>query len=130
MMWLRKHWLALGGITGSMTVSLVLVAQVVLRNLYRFLTFDQQFYSIFAQIQSARMASPVVLLLVAAFLYSLLAVQLWNRSRGGRIAAVLLGVPVWVLLAVVAVYATKVNDILFGDVLMSLLDVLQKGGLG
>ena len=113
-----------------MTVSLVLVAQVVLRNLYRFLTFDQQFYAIFAQIQSARMRSPVVFLLAATFLFSLLAIRLWERSRGGRIAAVLLGIPVWVLLVAVAVYATTVNDILFGDVLLSLLDVLQKGGLG
>lgn len=129
-MWLRKHWLALGGITGLMTLSLVLVAQLALRNLYRFLTFDQQFFTIFAQIQSARMASPVLLLLVATFLYSLLAVRLWKRSRGGRIAAVLLGILVWVLLAVVTIYATTVNDILFGDVLLSLLDVLQKGGLG
>ena len=130
MKWLDERTRKRALIVIILSVSAWGVAQLLLRNLYRFLTFNPQFYAIFAQLQDARMDSPLLLLLVVAFLYSLLAVWLCGRSRWGCVAAILLGTLVWALLVSVAMYATKVNGILFGDVLVSLLNVLQKGGLG
>ena len=70
----------------------------------------------------------MVLLWAAAYGFSLLLVYLWGEKR--RKLALAAGMVVFFLvLTVAAMLLTSVNDILFGDVVVSLLDVLRKGGL-
>lgn len=112
-----------------MTAAAVLVTWLLLSNLYRFLTFDPQFHDIFAQIADAPMVPPVIPLLLLSTLYCLLGCRLAAKGRGGRVAAVLVGIPVWLLLLVGSILLTEVHSIRFGDVLFSLLELLQSGVL-
>ena len=127
--YLKKHgWrcLLFGAI---MTATAALASWLLLSNLYRFLTFDPQFHAIFAQISDAPMVPPVLLLLLLSCLYCLLGTRLAAKGTGGRVAAILIGIIVWLLLLVGSILLTKVNRILFGDVLFSLLDLLKSGVL-
>ena len=115
-------------LSAALTAGAALCAQLLLRNLSLLLSFDETFSAIFAQIATAAMDAPVLLLLVPAVGAAVLLHRLWQK-RSWRVLAVLLGVIVWLLLFLLAVLLTRVNGIRFGDVLFSLLDVLQKGGL-
>jgi hypothetical protein len=103
-------------------------AQLLLRNLYRFLSFDQRFPAIFAQIRTAEMLPPAVLLFLSALAVGLLGAL----CRNGRVAPGVF-VPVAVLAALLlpalAVLLTRVNGILFSDVLFSLIRLLSSGVL-
>ncbi len=112
-----------------MTVTASLASWLFLSNLYRFLTFDSQFHDIFAQIADAPMVPPVGALLILSCLYCLPAAHWTAKGRGGRLTAVLVGIPAWLLLLIGSILLTEVNHILFGDVLFSLIDLLQSGVL-
>ena len=67
--WLSKYgWRSLffGAV---MTATLTMATQLLLRNLYRFLSFDEQFSGIFAQISDAPMAVPILAVFVLSPLY-------------------------------------------------------------
>lgn len=112
-----------------MTATAAPASCLLLSHLYRFLTFDPQFHAIFAQIADAPMVPPVLLLLLLSCLYCLPAAHLAAKGTGGRVAAILVGVPVWLLLLAVSLLLTEVNRVLFADVLFSLLDLLKSGVL-
>lgn len=112
-----------------MSATVTLATQLLLRNLYRFLTFDQDFYQIFAQIADADMAVPVLAIFIVSFFYCMLGGHWQAAGTGGTVAAVLVGIVVWLVLWVAALFFTEVNQIRFGDVLISLLDMIQKGAL-
>lgn len=118
------RWLLFGAV---MTATITLATWLLLSNLYRFLSFDPQFYAIFAQIADANMMPPILPVLILSCLYCRLGDRLTAKGVGGRITAVAVGIAVWLLLLVGSLLLTKVNRILFGDVLFSLLDLLQSG---
>ena len=120
------RWIVFGGV---MTATIALTTRLLLSNLYLFLSFDDQFSAIFAQIEDAPMQLPILLVLIASWLYCLLGDYWFGKGRGGKVAAVAVGIIVWMLLLVGTLLLTKVNTIRFGDVLFSLLDLLQSGVL-
>lgn len=124
----KNKLLRVCAIGGALTAGAVLCARLLLRNLSWLLSFDETFSAIFAQIATAAMDAPIVLLFALAAGVAALLGYLWQK-KSRRFAPVLLGVLAWLVLFVLAVLLTRVNGIRFCDVLFSLLDVLQKGGL-
>ncbi len=120
------RWLLFGAV---MTSTIALASWLILSNLYRFLSFNPQFGDIFAQIADAPMAPPILPVLIPSCLYCLLGSRLATKGKGGRLTTVLVGIPVWLLLLIGSILLTKVNHILFGDVLFSLIDLLRSGVL-
>lgn len=121
----RKAWIAVAPAVLLWALAL-LIAGCLIRNLYCFLDAEPQFQAIFAQIQSAKLGYPLWLLLPQAAL----CVLAWRLRRGGKkwsAGWVLLGG--WLLIFLCALYFTRVNGILFGDVMVSLVQLLMKGGL-
>ena len=105
-----------------------LPAMTVLRHLEELLSFDPTFSAIFAQIAHAPMTPGVWIPLPMALGATALVLRLWEK-KAMRVAAVLWGVFAFVCLFAVHVLLTRVNGVVFCDVLLSLLDVLEKGGL-
>lgn len=124
-----RPWLRRGIAAAGMVLSAVAVAQLLLRQLSRFLAFSPQFAAIFAQLRHARMYTPWLLATAVALLFCLGADTLRKRSRLAFGAAVAGGAVLWLGMILAAVLYTFVNGMLFGDILFSLLDVLGKGGL-
>lgn len=124
----KKKMLSICALTAALTAFGVLCAQLLLRNLGPLLSFDETFSAIFAQIAGAPMVPPVVVTLLFAFGAAVLLTRLWQR-KPWRFAAVLCGIFFGLLLFALNVLLTRVNGIRFCDVLFSLLDVLEKGGL-
>ena len=120
------RWLLFGAV---MTSTIALASWLILSNLYRFLSFNPQFGDIFAQIADAPMVPPILPVLILSCLYCLLGSRLAIKGTGGRLTTVLVGIPVWLLLLIGSILLTKVNHILFGDVLFSLIDLLRSGAL-
>lgn len=123
----KKTILSVVGLSLALTAAAVLCAQVLLRNLSALLAFDETFSAIFAQIATADMESPVLMAPLSVGMAILLC-RLWQKKRL-RFVTVLLGALLWLLLFFLTVLLTRVNGIRFCDVLFSLLDVVQKGGL-
>ena len=107
---------------------IAVAAQMLLRNLYLLLPADSAFPAIFAQIQSAGMYTPVIPFLAAGYLGSLLLCRIWKARFGWVVAVVLIPMILAILIAC-GVFFTRVNDVRFGDILLSLLEMLEKGGL-
>lgn len=124
----NKTILPIAGLSLALTAIAVLCAQILLRNLSALLAFDETFSAIFAQIAIADMKSPVLLVLALSAGAATLLHCLWRRKRL-RFVTALFGALLWLLLFLLSVLLTRVNGIRFCDVLFSLLDVLQKGGL-
>lgn len=121
---LNKHWHAALLLAAVMGVTSMLTARLLIRHLYIFLSAEPQFAAIFAQLRTAKMGIPLWLL-GPAYAVAYPAVKL---RRVCAPAAAILCVVFWVVLLVAALYVTSVNGILFGDVLLSLIEVLEKGG--
>lgn len=123
---LRKEWIAVAASAVLLSALALVTAGLLIRNLFCFLEALPQFQAIFAQIQDARLGIPLWLLLPQAAL-CMLAWRLWrcDRKAGGWCALV----GGWLLILLCALYCTRVNGILFGDVVVSLIQVLMKGGL-
>lgn len=111
-----------------LTAGALVCAQVLLRNLSTLLSFDATFSAIFAQISTAVMDSPMLLILALSLGVATALYPLWQRNRL-RFLAGFIGLLSWLILFLLAVLLTRVNGIRFCDVLFSLVDVLQKGGL-
>lgn len=125
---LRKDWLA-ALVTGlAMTFAAGLAARLLLRHISLFLSFDAQFSAIFAQIHDAKLVTPVALLMALAF-PGAWGLRKLGRCGGWKIPAGIFWVLLWLVLLVLALLLTRVNGIRFWDVVASLLDILQKGGL-
>lgn len=118
-----------GGILAALLcIAAILSSQVFLRNLYVVLAFDETFSAIFRQISHARIWPPVILSAVLSFCASLWTISLWSRGRR-RILAVLWSILTLLVLVAGNILLSRVNEIRFCDVLISLLDVMRKGGL-
>ncbi len=122
----RSKLLQLGLATAGYYTFAVLFSQLTLRNLYRFLEFDPVFCAIFAQISDAHILPPVLGALILAVLIVLTASWLWRKSR---IAALLAGTLLGLCLLAVTVLFSRVNGIVFCDVVSSLLPLLESGVL-
>lgn len=105
-----------------------MLAQFLIRNLYQFLPQESVFPAIFAQLQAASIHTPVFFFLIPAYLCCLGGVLLW-RKKLWRIPVVLGGVVLIGLFSALCAYFSTVNGVRFGDILLSLLNVLEKGGL-
>lgn len=123
----RRIWITAALVVG-MGISATVAAELLIRNIWAFLDSEPQFQQIFAQIQTASISGPAWLAMILAYAFAY-PVGKYCRKWHTILIAALGGIVVWVLLVVVTMLTTKVNDILFGDVLFSLLDVLGKGGL-
>lgn len=122
----RREWIAVSVTSVLLWALAQLIAGCLIRNLYCFLDSEPQFQAIFAQIQNAKLSCPVWLL-IPQVLVCVLAGKLWRGGRKwGAGGVLLLG---WLLILICALYFTGVNGILFGDVVVSLVQVLMKGGL-
>lgn len=124
----QKKWWQIALLAALLAASAAICAQCLLRNLAPLLSFDPTFSAIFAQIQDAPMTSPVLLGLLLAFGAAILLYRLWQKTKM-RVLSVILGVSLWLILFLANTLLTRVNGIRFVDVLISLVDVLQKGGL-
>ena len=124
--WLQKKCIAAAIPAFLLGAGGAVAAQLLMRNLWAFLSFDPQFQQIFAQLATARIRAPGFLLALIAypFVYLLLRFCRDRRVMAG------LGILLWLILSVIGALVSKVNDVLFLDVLCSLLDVLARGGLG
>lgn len=118
-MMLKKDWLRTGFFAALPALSAVLMARMLLRNLFLLLYFAPDFSGIFAQIQAAVLYTPVTLILFAWLLFWLL------QRRKGKALSIFL----WIDIFGVTLLLTRVNGIRFCDVLFSLLNVMEKGGL-
>lgn len=123
---LKKDWFAAGALTAAVETVVMTAACLLIVNLSSFLSGEPQLARIFAQLRSARLMPPLWQLL-PAYGALLPAVKLWRGKH--RLWSVLISIATVALLLLGAVYCTRVNDILFGDVLVSLLETMQKGGL-
>lgn len=122
----RREWIPILGCTLLLGGAALLGAQLLIRNLSVFLHADPQFQAIFAQLQDAKLVSPIWLLLPQTGI-CFLAWRLWKEDRkAGGLCFLLFG---GIVILFCALYCTRVNGILFGDVMRSLLEVLMKGGL-
>lgn len=124
---LRKNWGAALVSAAAMTLTATVAARLLLRHISLFLSFDHQFCAIFAQIYDSTLTSPVLLLMAMAFPAA------WGLRKLGeckpwRIPVGILWVLLWLILLISALLLTRVNGIRFGDVLVSLLNILRKGG--
>lgn len=124
----QKQWWQIALLAVLLVASAAICAQWLLRNLSLLLTFDPTFSAIFAQIEDAPMFSPILLGLLLAFGAAILLYRLWQK-RKARVLSVFLGIFMWLVLFAANILLTRVNGIRFMDVLISLVDVLQKGGL-
>ena len=121
-----KHFLH-AGVFGVLLTALALIfTALLIRNVSVFLQAEPQFQAIFSQIRRAELGYPVWLMVPQGGI-CLLASWLWQRKKQLAGIAVLLGGGILMLLC--ALYFTRVNGILFGDVMVSLVQVLMKGGL-
>lgn len=125
---LTSPWCIALGAAATSALTLTLAAQLLLRNIAAFLSSEPQLQAIFAQIRTAQMSSPVLLTGLLSFLYWF-AVCKFCKKRVSRVFAILGGLLLWLLLWIGSVALTRVNGILFWDVLTSLLDAAQKGWL-
>lgn len=121
----KKVWRQIGQQVVLPVLTAVLCARLLLRGLSFLLFFDPQFSAIFAQIAEAEMRTPLILVLLAVLVYLLLSKLGTQNARRALAGRVLL----WPILMGATMLLTRVNGIRFCDVLFSLLDVLQKGGL-
>ncbi len=112
-----------------LTLMLSLLSRLFLRGLYLLLGFDAQFSAIFKQITDASMVSPFLLLLLFSFLSLFCIGWLRTHGKGGRVLAALSAICLTVPGFVLAVCCTRVNGVLFGDVLRSLIPLLRSGAL-
>jgi len=106
-----------------------LLAQLFLRNLYRFLGAESQFGMIFAQLQTQPMDGRPALIVLLCGLFWLPVWSFWAEKPGLRPVFVVLGVVVALGGFALALLETRVNDVRFGYVLFSLLELLEKGVL-
>ncbi len=104
----------------------ILISQLILRNLWRFLSFDEVFSSIFRQITHAAMHSPVLLTAAVSLLLSYISLKLWRKRR---ILSILCTIFMMLPLLIITLLLTSVNGIFFLDVLRSLLPLLESGVL-
>ena len=125
---LRKKWIAALVPAFVLTAAAVILAQLLLRNFSLFLSFDPMFSRIFSQLRYGDMDTKAVLLCAAAYAFSLVMISLRERKRRRLMFAVGMAV-FFLVLTVAAMLLTCVNGVLFGDIVVSLLDVLRKGGL-
>ena len=107
-----------------LTLALSMTARLLLRNLalFLYLAAEEQFAAIFSQLRTADIRMPILLLYALSLAYCFPAAKLKRWS------AILIGLPVLLIMLTFALYASSVNGILFGDVLLSLADVIGKGG--
>ncbi len=105
-----------------LSLAVSMTARLLLRNLSLFLAADEQFAAIFSQLRTADIGTPILLLYALSLAYCFPAAKLKRRF------AVVIGLLVFMILLLLALYASSVNGILFGDVLLSLIDVIGKGG--
>ena len=125
---LRKDWFA-ALLTGlAMTATAALAARLLLRHISLFLSFDPMFSGIFAQIRGGKMYTPILLRMALAFAAAF-GLRKLGKRRSWRIPAAILWGLLWLVLMILAMLLTRVNGIRFGDVLISLLEILRKGGL-
>ena len=126
---ISRTWILVVVVATAMAIFVSVAAQLAIRNIWVFLDSEPQFQQIFAQIRHGSYYTPawLILLLAGGFAYP---VCKYCRKWYAIALAVLGGILVCALLTAIAMLTTKVNGILFGDVLFSLLDVLSKGGLG
>ena len=106
-----------------------LLAQLLLRHLYRFLGPETQFGGIFAQLLHQPMDGRPALIVLILGLYWLPVWSFWPEKPRLRPIFAVLGGLVALAAFVLAVLETRVNGIRFGFVLFSLLELLQKGVL-
>jgi uncharacterized membrane protein (Fun14 family) len=125
---LTSPWCIAFGAAAASVLTLTLAAQLLLRNIAAFLSSEPQLQTIFAQISTAQMSSPILLLGLVSFLYWF-AVCKFCKKKVSRVFAILGGLFFLLLLWIVSVALTRVNGIRVWDVLTSLLDAAQKGWL-
>lgn len=115
------------GLFGVLLTALALIfAALLIRNISVFLQAEPQFQAIFAQIRGAELGYPVWMVIPQGII-CLLALWLWQRKK--RLAGIVMVLGGGILMLLCALYFTRVNGILFGDVMVSLVQVLMKGGL-
>ena len=125
---LSKKCIAVLATATAMALTADLAARSLLRHISVFLSFDTQFSDIFAQIHDARMQSPWILTVAIATVF-IWALQKFNQSKKRPFLTAVFSFLLWLALVIIAVMLTRVNSIRFWDVVVSLLDILQKGGL-
>ena len=110
--------------SAALTLAASVTARLLLRNVafFLYLAAEEQFAAIFSQLRSADIRPPIILLYILSLVYCFAAAKL---KRG---TVILTGLLVFILLLAIALLAASVNGILFGDVLISLIDVISKGG--
>lgn len=122
----KKRWIAAVLSAVALCALALLTAGLLICNLFRFLGGAPQFQTIFAQIRNARIGPPIWLIL-PQFGLCFAAQKLWQNGKKGLSGCVMAAG--WLLMLLCALYFTRVNGILFGDVVLSLIQVLGKGGL-
>ncbi len=111
------------------TVLSAAAGQLFLRNLFRFLSFDAAFSGIFRQISDAAMVSPLIALLLFSAGVTIPVRKLWSGKLPGRVLSILLCLLAVLLLFVLSVLFTRVNGVLFWDVVRTLIPLLMEGVL-
>ncbi len=125
-LWLRV--LLLSALTALMSS---VISHLILRNFYRFLEFDQQFYLIFKQISSSdtQISTPLVPSFFILFILFFALTLLWQKGKAWRVLAVFSGTFFVLVLFVASILLTRVNGIMFLDVVLSLVPLLVSGAL-
>ncbi len=103
--------------------------RVFLREFYRLISFEPQFSDIFRQINTAEMRSPVFLLWIASAGCLFLLAKLWRKNTFVKVLAIVLAVIVTLVMMFVSIWFTRVNEVMFGDVVISLIPLLESGAI-
>ncbi len=131
----EKKKILIKGLCAHLLPTLLAVAgasvfgQLILRNFYRFLAFDETFSSIFSQISGEKMTSPLVLLALSSFTETALFIFLWKKGRVMKVLAVFSAVVMAFLLLLAGLLFTKVNGVMFFDVVRTLVPLIEGGAI-
>lgn len=114
----------------TLSILAIVGSQLLLRNLYLILSFDEAVSKIFSQITYACIVPPIVPILLISSLVALPLRLLWNNPR--KILQIIT-IPLAVVLALGIILASTlfstINDILFWDIIQTLLPLLESGVL-
>ncbi len=127
----RKAILRLVAVSALLTALFCVSGQLFLRNFYRLLEFDENFCGIFKQISLSEvtMVSPLLTVTIAVLLSCFAICSLWQGGAFKKTAAIILTALLALLITVLSVMLTRVNGVMFVDVVRTLVPLLTSGAL-
>ncbi len=121
----KSKWLILESFfIGLLSICL---GHILLRNIYYLFSSSSEFYYIFKQINSSKMNTSLLCLFLLIFPSTCGLHKLWNKNQKFHILVIILAIFAFIIILTLSVLITKVNNIMFIDILSSLIPLIKKG---